>query len=324
VTLELERVDACNLCGSPRLRQRCELTGALSSARFGLVECVDCGLLFINPRLSENANLALYDADYFEGRGFDMSVNYGALAGQAALRQRESRAIIDKLALLRRGQSRSVLDVGCGVGDLLLELEAAGYTDVTGVELSEHGARIARQRTRARIMVGDLSRLDLSGERFDLINATEVVEHVRDPSAFFGKVAELLAPDGVFVYSTGNARGLYARVLGKHWPYLHPEGHLFYYSPRTMHRYLEQAGLASLHPHSAHSWLRRGLLRAEDEIAFAQLLYVGQSDHGLKGQIFRAAARVSRGPVRRAVNLVVGKYAMPIGVKGSLASFTRA
>jgi hypothetical protein len=41
----------------------------------------------------------------------------------------------------------------------------------------------------------------------------------------------------------------------------------------------------------------------------------------LKGRIFRAAASVTRGPLRRLVNLTVGKYAMPIGVKGSLAGF---
>jgi len=172
--------------------------------------------------------------------------------------------------------------------------------------------------------VGDLTELDFGHKRFDLINATEVVEHVRDPSAFFAKLASLLAPGGVFLYTTGNARGLYARVLGRRWPYLVPEGHLFYYSPRTMRSFLEKAGLSSLDPRSLPAPLRRGLLRSDDEIAIAQLLYVGASDRGIKGRIFRAAGRLSRGPLKRSVTLVVGKHAMPIGVNGPLATYTQA
>jgi cyclopropane fatty-acyl-phospholipid synthase-like methyltransferase len=142
-----------------------------------------------------------------------------------------------------------------------------------------------------------------------------VVEHVRDPRAFFTKVRELLAPGGVFIYSTGNERSAFARVLGKRWPYIQPEGHLYYFSPATIARYFAEVGLVALDPNDLARTDRRSLLRAEDAITHAQLAYVGRSDQTIKGAIYRFASRISARPVVRLATRIVGTHAMPVAMR---------
>jgi 2-polyprenyl-3-methyl-5-hydroxy-6-metoxy-1,4-benzoquinol methylase len=311
----METVTACDLCGGRGFELFTLLHGAFSGRTFGIQRCKSCRLMFVSPRLTAEENLRLYSQDYFEGRGFDWSVNYALLERTAVERRRESLGIIAKIRAVRPGNDLSVLDVGCGLGDLLIELRRAGYRDVTGVELSEHAARVAHERSGAPTHVGELSNLDARKQSFDVINATEVLEHVRSPAAFLQNVAQLLKPGGIFVYSTGNADGLYARILGRRWPYLVPEGHLFYYTPSTLQRYYERVGLSTLDVRTLPRAKRRAVMRAEDEIAGAQLRYVGQSSKGIKGAIFSIAGKFSYAHAARLVTLAVGKYALPIGVK---------
>ena len=215
------------------------------------------------------------------------------------------------LAIADEVGARTVLDVGCGTGVLLAALKAAGFSQVEGQEFSAYAAERAAARTGTVVHHGDLEALAKSGARYDVINATEVIEHVRDPLEFLQGVEALLAPHGTFVYSTGNARGVYARVLGTRWPYLVPEGHLFYYDPSTLQRYLEKAGLEALTANRLSASQRRRLAAAEANLASSQLLYVGLSAPGAKGLIFRSVALMNRGPVKRLISEVVGKGRLP-------------
>jgi SAM-dependent methyltransferase len=237
------------------------------------------------------------------------------LEEEHALRAGESEGIAGKIAVVK-GDARDlrILDAGCGTGSLLAGLRGRGYHHLWGLDLSAFASGFARERTGADVRQGDLLGADFGDLRFDVINATEVVEHLRDPAAFFERVARLLSPGGVFIYSTGNADGLYAKLLGTRWPYFHPEGHLFYYSPSTLARYFARAGLEAFSPSKEQA---AALLRCEDLITNSQLDYMGASAPGAKGTIFAMAARFTRhGGVRvRAATLLQGKCALPIAVR---------
>lgn len=310
----MERLDRCNLCDGKSFALFTEKEGHKTKQLFQIVECEGCGLKFVSPRLSAEENHALYDEAYFNGDGFDDSVNYVLLDAEAHTRVGENAGILSKIAALKTKRDIRILDVGCGTGCLLKALTQAGYKDVWGVELSEYAARLAARVEGTKVMTGDLLDLDLPLGSFDVINATEVIEHLRDPLASFRRIKELLAPDGVFIYSTGNARGLYARILGKWWPYLHPEGHLFYYSPDTLSRYFRKVGLEPLSFTELAEPARRAFLSAEDQMAHSMLLYIGGSDRGLKGRIFRTVGALENPIIQRAVTTVVGKHYLPIAI----------
>jgi hypothetical protein len=60
---------------------------------------------------------------------------------------------------------------------------------------------------------------------------------------------------------------------------------------------------------------RGALVRADAAIAHAQLTYVGKSDPGVKGLVFRTVGALSIAPMKQLVSRVVGKGLLPIGVK---------
>jgi 2-polyprenyl-3-methyl-5-hydroxy-6-metoxy-1,4-benzoquinol methylase len=319
----VEWVSNCNLCGETRFALFAQKRGTRSGQLFHIVRCRACRLTFVNPRLTEAENLALYDEAYFHGAGFDESINYEQLDERT--RRGENTGIITKIRTLHGGERASrpeaatrderirVLDIGCGTGSLLRALEEAGGFDVWGLELSDYAAARARNTTQARVVVGDVLAADLQGATFDVINATEVIEHLRDPLAFFRRVKSLLRPNGLFIYNTGNIEGAYARALGTQWPYLHPEGHLFYYSPSTLERYFRGADLDTMRIADADPTTRRVLVEAEGEIAYSQLLYLGATNApSLSGRMWRLLGATSTPIAGRAIARALGRLEMPI------------
>ncbi|MEM7634993.1 MAG: cyclopropane-fatty-acyl-phospholipid synthase family protein [Pseudomonadota bacterium] len=107
-----------------------------------------------------------------------------------------------------------VLDIGSGWGGLGLYLAQVAGAQVKGVTLSEEQHKVSSRRARKAGLDSEVS-FDLKDYReldgkFDRIVSVGMFEHVgvRHYSELFGKVRDLLAPDGVFVlHSIGRAGG---------------------------------------------------------------------------------------------------------------------
>ena len=98
---------------------------------------------------------------------------------------------------------KRVLDVGCGTGfftDFYLCRGAA----VTGLDITTASIeRLKRQFPQSRFILGDVSDTPLE-ERYDLINAFDVLYHITDPARWeraVGHLASAVAPGGTFVFT---------------------------------------------------------------------------------------------------------------------------
>ncbi len=140
-----------------------------------------------------------------------------------------------------------LLDVGCGLGFLLVRAQQAGWR-VRGCDTSQAWVQTANARVGAGVAsVGELKDAIAPDERFEVITAWDVIEHVHDPLGFLADLASRLAPGGQIFLRTPNLAyvlPLYAlrRRLG-HEVGLKPTNHVVYFTATTMRRALARAGL---------------------------------------------------------------------------------
>jgi len=101
-----------------------------------------------------------------------------------------------------------VLDVGCGVGQVVKRLQEAGC-EAHGVDVSEPNIAKAR-RFSAHCQVYDGKKLPSADAFFEAAGALNVLEHVEEPEAFITELARVVRPGGRIVLSSPN----FFRVLG--------------------------------------------------------------------------------------------------------------
>lgn len=113
----------------------------------------------------------------------------------------KKRHIAAKLILDRPGLK--ILDIGSGWGGLALYLARVSGADVTGLTLSVEQHKVSQERAAAagladRVRFELLDYRQASG-RYDRIVSVGMFEHVgkRNYSEFFGKLSNLLEPDGI-------------------------------------------------------------------------------------------------------------------------------
>ena len=111
-------------------------------------------------------------------------------------------------------QGARVLDVGCGVGQVVTRLMDAGC-EAYGVDVSEPNIERARQ-VCPRCRLYDGRRLPFPDGHFAAAGALNVLEHVEEPEAFLAELVRVVRPGGRVVVSSPN----FFRVLG--WRDYHP------------------------------------------------------------------------------------------------------
>jgi 2-polyprenyl-6-hydroxyphenyl methylase/3-demethylubiquinone-9 3-methyltransferase len=151
----------------------------------------------------------------------------------------------------------SAVDVGCG-GGLLCEPLARLGAQMTGIDLARANLAVASRHATAAGLAIDYretsaAQLGAAGERFDLVCALEVVEHVPDPEGFLRSCAELVRPGGGLVVATLN-RTLRSFALG-----IVAAEYILGWLPRGTHQWSR-----FVRPSEAARPLRRAGLRISD------------------------------------------------------------
>ena len=127
----------------------------------------------------------------------------------------EKADIADYLARLLLDQMRSakcVLDVGCGEGYLISAFKNLGL-QVKGVDISLEMLRVAEKKVGyGNVSVCDIAKdkLPFRNKTFDIVTATEVVEHLTGDAIFFKEVFRVLKPEGLFFMTTPNHGSIFS------------------------------------------------------------------------------------------------------------------
>jgi 2-polyprenyl-3-methyl-5-hydroxy-6-metoxy-1,4-benzoquinol methylase len=113
---------------------------------------------------------------------------------------------------LFRGIDRDapILDIGCGSGLMLRCLQQAGFTHVTGVDISASQIGIAKSHGLRVLQSDILEYLPQHPAQFAAIVALDVIEHFAKEELLdvVSAVYDCLMPGGIFVIQTPNGEGL--------------------------------------------------------------------------------------------------------------------
>jgi SAM-dependent methyltransferase len=139
------------------------------------------------------------------------------------------------------GPPGSLLDVGCGTGEVLGVAKLRGWRGV-GVEPVAESVEIARARG-VEVRHAMLEKSDLEQGSFDVVSAFHVLEHMSEGTAFLRSIARWARPGGHVLIEVPNWRGFHRRSSGADWPSLRPLEHIAHYSPKTLASTFARAGL---------------------------------------------------------------------------------
>lgn len=98
---------------------------------------------------------------------------------------------------LTKGTNKFIVDVGCGTGAMLKELQSYGH--VAGIDYYPEALNLCRKRGIKELYLADMSKLPFKDETVDVITALDVVEHVKDDEGVINEFARVLKPGGILV-----------------------------------------------------------------------------------------------------------------------------
>jgi len=93
-----------------------------------------------------------------------------------------------------------ILDIGCGGGGMIRRLHSTGFTEVNGIDISPEAIRYAQSRNLTRVQVADAEKkLPFADASFDVIIASDVLEHIDDTEKALVEWARVLATGGIAI-----------------------------------------------------------------------------------------------------------------------------
>jgi SAM-dependent methyltransferase len=205
----------------------------LTDERFDIDRCRNCGLLITHPMPAPDQLDRYYPPRY---RG-----NRHSFTGRmrVALRRRAIESFFP------RGFRGRLLDVGCGDGAFVLEMQRRGW-DVCSTEID--AATVQRLRANGvDAKLPSIAEQEGFSNPFDAVTCWHVMEHVDRPQQVACWVATQLKPLGIFQTTVPNVASLQARLFGRHWLHLDVPRHLYHFTPKTLESVLRSADFSPIH-----------------------------------------------------------------------------
>ena len=224
---------ACDHCG-------CEVTKSVHNVS-RLVQCIECGLIFVNPRPAFDDLAPQYEQAYFHCAHPTFGGYEDYEGDRNDVLKTFARRIASLAALLPAAKPKA-LDVGCATGIFLEAATQAGW-DVEGIDISSYAVSQAREKgMRAR--VGELSAAHYPDATFDVVTLWDIIEHVTEPSSVLAECERILKPGGLLAISTPDAGSPPANLLRGNWlGFRSIDEHLYFFSRASLAAMLVKANL---------------------------------------------------------------------------------
>jgi len=219
----------CILCGTGKQRFICK--NSFFGEKHDVVECENCGLVFVRPQPTEDELMEYYARDY-----------HGVINSHDKTRHTKDykfqTSALNQSKFLKKflgaSTQRKSLEVGGGKGFLSKTLLDAGF-ECWLVEPDAESAETARG-FGLNVINTIYSRAKLPKNYFGVALMSHSLEHMTDPKSALIDLRRRLTPDGLLFIEVPNE-------LNKNIKETHGRSvHTYYFTPKTLKKLLESAG----------------------------------------------------------------------------------
>jgi|GEM_PF-1932034 len=177
-----------------------------------LYSCGICNMKFRHPTLPKEKYFSLYD-------------NSLTTVWPSDIYRNDWKLILDYVHK-NLSPGGKILDFGCYNGGLLKQLDYR-YKKF-GIEINKSAALIAAEQNSATVWQSiDTVPVAL---KFDIIVATDIIEHVENPALFIEQLMKKLNKDGTLLITTGDAENKLWKFFGSNWWYCFYGEHIAFIS----------------------------------------------------------------------------------------------
>lgn len=236
---EVEYV-SCPLCNSGQYKEIYKERWAL-----GIVRCLSCGLIYVNPRLKSPENIYWGDADkYFEEARL-------IFEGKAK-HHRDPNYIDDMKLIYKYKPTGNFLDIGTNMGFFLRNARNREW-HLYGIEPSPPLSKIAKIYFGLNVKTAFLEDAGLENNFFDVVTMTDVFEHITEPGKILTEIHRILKRDGILFIKVPNVffnlfKFHVAKITGKlkNYDLFDSYEHVVHYSYKTLRSMLKKYGFTTI------------------------------------------------------------------------------
>jgi len=234
----------CNLCGNEKSKQLVECRVAkedtgLPIGSMSIAKCTNCGLVYVNPRpeYSSEEFSILYSDKYFNAPYMRFYI------GKEGRQTNES--FVSRLDWIEKYKRETrILDIGCASGGFLKMARDKGW-ETYGVEVSKTAADIARGKYGLNVTTGRFDETGFGDDFFDVVTASDVIEHVEDPKSFLLEINRIMKKGGLLYIAVPDFDGLYYKTAilisrFNHRNYFVLPHHIYFFNQDSIRQFLKE------------------------------------------------------------------------------------
>jgi len=108
-------------------------------------------------------------------------------------------------ASIGNGEAHRILDIGCGPAHLLSVLDPKARHEYVGIDIARNALPRSTSDGPVHFLLGNAESLPFSGNTFDVIVVSHLIEHLHHVAQFLTECSRLLRHDGRLIIATPNA-----------------------------------------------------------------------------------------------------------------------
>lgn len=256
----------CVLCGNRLFSLVLKIRDEIKGKEFKLIKCTNCGLAHILP-IPRNLEELYSDEEYYAYNDLEKSESgtlYDRLLGSIGhysisrtfdenrcgienlIKEFAFKLVSHRFSGHRRlfweknGKPKKILDIGTGGGMFLDVMRSLGWKTY-GVDISAIAVRKLKKRG-FNAFHGELEQANFACNYFDVVRASFVIEHVRNPLTFLQEICRILKPRGSAIICLPNFGSFQSKFFQENWNMLSIPQHIYHFNNYCLEGLINKAG----------------------------------------------------------------------------------